>query len=146
MPSSNSTRRVAKAARSSGKRASSGRPGRSLAFPIAVGLIILVGIVVIVAGRQRRVDAATIRPQIGDHWHAAYGIYICDNFIAPLTDAREDTRGIHTHGDGIIHVHPFSSVAAGKNANLENFFWMTKADVGDDHITLPTGETWENGK
>src|SRR3954471_22007478 len=146
MPPSNSTRRVARAARSSGKRVSSTRAGRSLTFPIAVGLIILVGIVVVVAGRERRGDAATIRPQIGDHWHTAYGIYTCDNFIAPLTDTQEDTKGIHTHGDGVIHVHPFTSAAAGKNADLEQFFEMTNLQVTDSKIVLPSGETWENGK
>jgi hypothetical protein len=146
MPSSNSTRKVAKAARSSGKRTSSKGAGRSLAFPIALGLIILVGIVVIVAGRDQRVEATATQPQIGAHWHAAYGIYICDNFISPLTDQREDTRGIHTHADGIIHTHPFSSIAAGKKANLDNFFWMTDVEVTNDKIVLPGGETWENGK
>jgi hypothetical protein len=146
MPPSNSTRRVARAARSSGKRVSSNRAGRSLTFPIAVGLIILVGIVVVVAGRERRVDAATIRPQIGDHWHTAYGIYTCDNFIAPLTDTLEDTKGIHTHGDGVIHVHPFSSAAAGKKATLSQFFEMVNVQVSNDKVVLPSGETWENGK
>jgi hypothetical protein len=146
MPSSNSTRRVAKAARSSGKRASSGRASRSLAFPITVAVIIVVGLAVIVAGRNARVEASTVHPQLGDHWHAAYGIYICDDFVAALTDQHEDTKGIHTHGDGVIHVHPFTSAAAGKNADLGQFFEQTNLEVTDSKIVLPGGETWENGK
>jgi hypothetical protein len=146
MPSSNSTRRVAKAARSSGKRPSSGRASRSLAFPITIAVIIVLGIGVVVAGRQARVEAATTHPQLGDHWHAAYGIYLCDAFIDPLSDQHQDTNGIHTHEDGVIHVHPFTSAAAGKNADLEQFFEMTNLQVTDDKIVLPSGETWENGK
>lgn len=146
MPSPNSTRRVAKAARSSGKRPSSGRASRSLAFPITIAVIIVVGMAVIVAGRQARVDAATTHPVLGDHWHAAYGIYLCDNFAEALTDQHEDTKGIHTHGDGVVHVHPFTSAAAGKNADLEQFFEMTNLQVSDGKIVMPNGETWENGK
>jgi len=146
MPSSNSTRRVAKAARSSGKRSSSGRASRSLAFPITIVVIIVLGLGVIVAGRQARVSASTTQPQLGDHWHSAYGIYLCDNFSEALTDQHEDTKGIHTHGDGVIHVHPFTSAAAGKNADLEQFFEMTNLQVTDSKIVLPSGETWEDGK
>ena len=53
-----------------------------------------------------------------DHWHAAYGVYLCDDFAPPITDER-DPKGIHTHGDGIIHIHPFVRSSPGKNATLE---------------------------
>ena len=95
---------------------------------------------------MRGSTASTTHPQIGDHWHSAYGIYICDNFVSSLTDRHEDTGGIHTHADGIIHVHPFNSAAAGKNADLGEFFDMTNLEVTDGKIVLPGGETWENGK
>jgi len=35
-----------------------------------------------------------------------------------VSDAQQDVLGIHTHGDGLIHIHPFSDSAAGVNANL----------------------------
>ena len=50
-----------------------------------------------------------------DHWHAAYGMYVCDHFLPPVTDAKEDVLGIHTHGEGVIHIHPFSAAASGDN-------------------------------
>src|SRR5437763_1770591 len=28
-------------------------------------------------------------------------------YLAPFTDASQDVLGIHTHGDGLIHIHPF---------------------------------------
>src|SRR5262245_34176007 len=34
-------------------------------------------------------------------------------FLQPFTDATQDTLGIHTHGDGLIHIHPFTDSVAG---------------------------------
>jgi hypothetical protein len=112
-----------------------------------MGIIVLLGLVLIFMGRSRRIAAADTLPRVNkDHWHAAYGIYICDKFIPNLSDAKPDTRGIHTHADGIIHIHPFTSIAAGKNADLGQFFWETNVSVSDSKITLPSNETWTNGK
>ena len=56
-------------------------------------------------------------PKVGDHWHAAYGMYVCDHFITPIQNAN-DVDGVHTHGDGVIHAHPFNNNVAGTKANL----------------------------
>lgn len=48
-------------------------------------------------------------PGLADHWHSAYSIYVCDE-ISPwvyFDDSGQDTTGIHSHGDGLIHIHPF---------------------------------------
>src|SRR4051812_17381876 len=42
-------------------------------------------------------------------------------FLAPFTDATQDALGIHTHGDGLIHIHPFTDSAAGRKATLGIF-------------------------
>lgn len=154
MPPSNSTRKVAKAARStSARRAASSRKNRSVSFPVAMGVIVLIGLLVIFWGRERRIAASDAMPRVNrDHWHAAYGIFICDKFIPNLLDARGDARGVHTHDDGIIHIHPYTSAAAGKNANLSTFFYETKLTVADGKIQQPPnadgspGETWTDGK
>ena len=50
-------------------------------------------------------EAEALEPGLTDHWHAAYGIYICGTLEPPFTDDA-DPNGIHTHGDGVIHIHP----------------------------------------
>jgi hypothetical protein len=116
-------------------------------FPAAIVVLLIVGVALIFVGRDRRVSAATDQPRVNlDHWHAAYGIYICGSFQPDLTDRRGDARGIHTHGDGVIHIHPYTSAAAGKKATLDDFFYEEKLTVTNDKLELPGGETWENGK
>lgn len=58
-------------------------------------------------------DAPTLR----DHWHVAFGVNDCGEF-APDHLSNDDPVGIHTHNDGLIHIHPFSSEATGSNATL----------------------------
>lgn len=140
MPPPNSAKKVAKVARSTSRRGSSGPQGRSLGFPLAVAVIIALGLVLVGFGHNRRATATEVPPKLGDHWHAAYGIYICDAFRAPLNDIGEDRRGIHTHADGLMHIHPFSSGAAGKKADLSVFFEQIKLQVDDTKITFPGGK------
>jgi hypothetical protein len=53
--------------------------------------------------------------RIGDHWHAALGVDVCGQWLPPaptfMVRAGESgvTAGIHSHGDGLIHLHPFAS-------------------------------------
>ncbi len=78
-------------------------------------------------GVDRQVDASsdrTTHPIANkDHWHAAFGIYDCEQYLDPLSDGpRGDVTGIHTHSDGLIHIHPFLRSASGANARLGKFF------------------------
>jgi hypothetical protein len=66
-------------------------------------------------------SAGNSGPRIGDHWHAPYEIYIGGQLQPPLPEI-VTPEGIHTHGDGIIHVHPHITAAEGKGASLANFF------------------------
>jgi len=72
-------------------------------------------------------------PAVGDHWHSAYGIYVCDHFLTPIQNIN-DVDGIHTHGDGLIHVHPFNSKTTGANANLAAFARATGLTLTDTTI------------
>ncbi|MPY93259.1 MAG: hypothetical protein GEV08_09380 [Acidimicrobiia bacterium] len=145
MSPSSSTSKVARVARSAGRRRGPGQ-GRSLGFPVAIGLIVLLGCLVVFFGRDRRLSAANEAPRLGvDHWHAAFGLYLCDAFGPMLTDLRGDARGVHTHEDNVIHIHPISSVAAGDKSNLDDYFYEVKLEVTDDKIVLPGGETYQNG-
>jgi hypothetical protein len=53
--------------------------------------------------------------------------------------------GIHTHGDGVIHTHPFVSSVAGRSATLGVFFDQIGLQITNTKLTLPNGESFEEG-
>ena len=63
---------------------------------------------------------------VGDHWHAALGVNVCGQWLpgAPQFEQRANqagqTAGIHSHGDGLIHLHPFAS-DEGNNPSVGRF-------------------------
>ena len=59
----------------------------------AAALVVVAGIALIVISRDDSADAA---PQKGDHWHAAFGVNVCGEWI-PNAPEFEDAEGIHTH-------------------------------------------------
>lgn len=118
---------------------------RNLGYPALVIGIILLGVALVYFAVDHRQASASEKPTPKDHWHEAFGINICGNFQDPLTDAGPDRLGIHTHGDGLIHVHPFGSGASGKNAQLQKFAAQTGLTVTDTSVTLPGGKTYKNG-
>jgi peptidylprolyl isomerase len=70
-----------------------------------------------------------------DHWHAAYGVYVCDRFLPPEPQF-ETAEGIHTHGEGVIHVHPFAEAAAGAGATFDLFLRGSEVDVDGGVLTV----------
>jgi hypothetical protein len=83
---------------------------------------------------------------IGDHWHAALGVNRCGEWLppAPQFEQRANeagvTAGIHSHGDGLIHLHPFASEEA-NDPTVDRFMayggWKLSSDsftVWDDAI------------
>jgi len=89
-----------------------------------LSLVVIAGVAGVALTAGARVDAgAGPHPNANDHWHAAYGIYVCDKFEPDLP--QPDTLiGLHTHGDGLIHVEPFTTNSladAGSNATLARF-------------------------
>ncbi len=62
---------------------------------------------------------------------------------------KEDVLGLHTHGDGVIHVHPFASAAAGRKATLGNFLRFDDVVLNDTTFILTTAKgtmTFQEGK
>ncbi len=118
---------------------------RNLGYPALIVAIILVGVSLVFVARGQREASAGEKPTPKDHWHEALGIDICGNFQDPLTDVGPDRLGIHTHADGLIHIHPFGSGASGKNAQLVKYLDQTGVKVTDTSITLPGGKTYTNG-
>lgn len=149
MGKASSSKKVARAARAGG-RVSSGQP-RSLLFPGVLTLIVVLGLALVVYARNDRLqDDLGGVPQLEDHIHQALAINVCGEF-KPDVPEFESTVGIHTHGDGVIHIHPFSQLGVGANATLERYFKDARDDGGLD-LSLSNSkltyldETVEEGK
>lgn len=147
MGKASSAKKVARAARAGG-RVSSGQP-RSLLFPGVLALVVVLGVSLVVYARSdRRTTDLGGTPQLGDHIHEALGVYACGAFLENLPEFESDV-GIHTHGDGVMHIHPFSQLGVGANATLGRFL-KDASDAGVDVSLSDTkltylGETYEEG-
>lgn len=149
MGKASSSKKVARAARTGGGRTKRG--SASLGWPVAMALVVVLGTAGIVYSReQRQPDTSAPLAQSGgregDHWHSALGFNICGTFAANFPDPQVDPLGIHTHGDGVVHTHPFTSRASGKNARLGLFFdTINGLEVSSDEIDLPGQDAKRNG-
>jgi hypothetical protein len=139
MGRASSTKKIQRVQRAGTKKVAGQR--RPLGFPLACIAIIVVGSVGVWLARDSRINVADAAPVINrDHWHYAYGFYQCDQYPDSLqkpTDASADVLGIHSHGDGLIHIHPFSSSTAGKRATLGAFLNQEGITMTDDQLTFP---------
>ena len=121
-------RKVAKAAATAGQRDVSF--ASRLGFPALIALICLLGIGVVVYARSTR-DALATPVQNLDHWHAVYGVYNCniegDDKYMPAFLSTQDDTGIHSHGDGLMHIHPFFELSSGDNAQTRH--WMSEMNI-----------------
>ena len=132
-------------------------------FPIAVALVVVLGLLLIVYGRQSRPSDGSGVPRVNDgvnidaHWHAAFGIYTCDTFQPKITGTLEETGidsdgeqvllnekfrvlGIHSHGDGIIHYHPASTKSSGNRAKLGVFLDSYNIKLSDTELVMPADQ------
>ncbi len=125
--SSKKVQRAAKAAASS--RGASEK--RELGFPLTVAAVVVLGIALVLIARQNR---EVVAPTTADHWHSAYTVYDCGTVVADFM-ATADPDGIHSHQDGLIHIHPFNSSATGDDAQMSVFFEAMGATVDTDEIT-----------
>lgn len=82
--------------------------------------VLIASLIVVALGKGSAGNGAS-GPQIGDHWHAPYAIFILDT-RRPAIPEVITPEGVHTHGDGIIHIHPHLPEAEGSGVSLENFF------------------------
>jgi hypothetical protein len=154
--SSSSAKKVAKLAqRGKGKKV---RFQGGTLFPAAVLAVVVLGLLTIVYARQSRPDPGSFPPQVGDHWHAAYGMYVCDGWLPKLSGNQEDTTldastgsesyvndefgstGIHSHDDGVIHYHPYTTKAVGKRARLGIFLDVYGVKLNSDELVLPADQ------
>ncbi len=104
-------------------------------------LVVLLGVVLILVARNERSDNAPAGPpRLGDHWHSLYAIYDCDEFILDVyPNDIDDQSGIHTHGDGLIHIHPFHTGVTGQFATIGAFANEIEIELTDSRFELPDG-------
>jgi hypothetical protein len=93
--------------------------------------------------------AASGLPAVGpapgsSHWHAAYVVRICDDVLPPF-DSDADPLGIHSHADGLIHVHPFFEESGFEEATLGLFADAMGLELATGELRLPGGGTWRDG-
>ena len=121
-----------------------GQQRRLIGFPAVVVFIILVGVAVVAIARIQR--EAESRPGLSDHWHSAYTVWDCtdgeDGAHQPIFEGRRnrqgypyDPEGIHSHADGLIHIHPFTANAAGEDAIMAKFFDSMFVTMDQNGIT-----------
>lgn len=154
MGKASSAKKVAKAARAGGHRGGGVRE-RNLLFPGIVGLVVLLGVALIAFSRSDYQDGASNVAPISfqDHWHAAFGVFVCgegegedDQGFINVTDQFDSSRGIHSHGDSLLHIHPTSRTAAGENARLDVYVEESPLiELSDDEITVGD-ESWKEGE
>ena len=152
MVSSSSTKKAARLAQK-GKGRKVRFQGGTL-FPMVVLAILVIGLGTIVYARATVPAADESPPTVDDHWHAAYGFYLCDSpDFVQLNGALEETdasgrpvnsdflrTGVHSHDDGVIHWHAFTSAAVGKNATLGLFLENYGVELDNDSLTFPENQ------
>jgi len=122
-----------------------------------MGVVVLIGLSLTWFSRTQELSknqsAAKIAPRLNiDHWHSALSVYLCDHW-APNIPQFESVDGIHTHGDGVVHIHPYTAAASGNGATL-GFYVKAVSNLGGHgkfklsltELQYPGDKTdWKNG-
>jgi len=104
--------------------------------PVAAIIFLVFGIL----GLLFVTRSATGAPRIGvDHWHAPYTYYVCGEKQPP--SPTWTGSGVHTHGDGIVHIHPFTQSEEGAGARLTRWFEYGGGKLDGDEIRMPGSDT-----
>lgn len=128
------------------------RRGGSMMWSVITAFIVVVGIALVVWSVSDRKAAADTPPQIGDHWHSYLGVNVCGTWLpnAPEFHPRANepgvNAGLHSHGDGLMHVHPFGSDEVGDKATVGRFMDYGGWKLSSDSFTLWDGQEHKTGQ
>lgn len=149
MGKASSRKKVARVAGTGGGR--TGRRGSgSWVWPGVLGLVVVLGVALVAVSASSSDNADDVPPLLNtgapddDHWHQAFGVYVCGEQLPAVPDFG-DPDGIHTHADGLIHVHPFSTKVTGNRAVLGVFLKEAGIEVSETSLKLPQRDELENG-
>ncbi len=135
MARSAAAKKVAKAA-SAGAASKGFKVNRSLIFPGAMVLVLLLGAVLVLFARDRRSDEAFDSNQ---HWYSTYDFYECDGYLDQtyLASGSETDLPIEAQGDGLIHVQPFHGSVTDLTGTVGAFMATVGVQFTDESIELP---------
>ena len=147
MGKQSSSKKVQRAARAGGGRKVAKRQS-SMLWPGLISVIVVLGVALIVVSRD---STAYVRPGLfaehpEDHWHMAFGINVCGQYRADLGELVNS--GIHTHGDGLIHVEATNSAETGENATVGKFVgdYENGLRITNTELSLPGGDEFVEGE
>ncbi|MEX2100865.1 MAG: hypothetical protein WEB19_05565 [Acidimicrobiia bacterium] len=129
-----------------------------MGWNVAIAVIVIVGVVAIVLTRSGSNDSASAAApqaanqatgQPGDHWHSYLGINVCGEWLNPAPEFEKaydnqnsvSNVGIHSHGDGLVHTHPFFASEEGDNATLGHYLDNLGWSISDSSIDVSSGYT-----
>ena len=115
-------------------------------YLVLIVAIFVVGVALIVLAKNDKSGTASAKgagAKINDHWHAAIGINLCGTWQANLPQY-EAATGVHSHGDGYMHLHPVAAAGAGRNANVGLFYKQAGDKISAGEIKLGK-QTYKNG-
>jgi hypothetical protein len=160
--------RYQRAAKRSRYRKPKRKRSGSMGWNVAITVVIVAGVVAVLlqwgggnsdaSGPPRAPDAAA--NIAGDHWHTAFQVNVCGEWLTaqpqfekPADNPNQAANvGIHTHGDDLIHTHPFVVSEEGDNARLSKFAdyggWSVSSDSIDAWVgpkSAPDQKEWSNG-
>lgn len=128
------------------------RRGGSMMWSVITAVIVVVGValvVVTVADRKTRAEAS---PKIGDHWHAALGVDVCGEWLPNMPEFLKRTNeptlssGLHSHGDGLMHIEPGSGDESGARATVGRFMEFGGWSLSDTSFKLWDSVEHKNGE
>ncbi len=146
MGKASSNKKVARAAGTGGGRTAGGR----IAWPYygVLALVVVLGIAGTVVSRNGYHDRINANggtpPKVGTTWNEGYAVYACGKFV-PNLKLSKDPDGITTQGDGIIHIHPTTKSAAGKNATIGKFASSVGMKLNAGELQVPGGTLYRDG-
>jgi plastocyanin len=118
---------------------------RRLVLSATAGLVGATSAVAVAFALEVQSDGSS-GPTVGDHWHAPYAIFVGDE-QQPRIAETITPQGIHTHGDGVIHIHPHVTAGEGNGANLGNFFGDQGGKLTNNEMQIPgRQETYNSGE
>ena len=118
------------------------RPRFRLRLPPWTPLVGVIAVVAAIVSLFFFTRATEAQPRIGQHIHAALDIYVCGQKEPnlPFFEA-----GVHTHGDGLIHIHPQSTGEEATGAAVGKFFQYGGWELTNSTVTLPGDRTFKDG-